>query len=147
MCIRLLAAFIAAERDQYMPTLPHGVLVVEDDIQTRKLMTMIFELEKVMVYPAASGHEAIQFLMGSAVLPAVILLDLDLPDMTGEEVVIALRQREDWADIPVVLVSAAPRLAQIARQLGVAGYVTKPFGPAQLIAAVHQYARVDPDTS
>ena len=124
-----------------METQPRRVLVVDDDEGIRECITLVLELDNLVVASVASGHDALTYLQGNARLTDLILLDLDLGDMTGEEVYLALCQRDGWADIPVLLMSASPRLAQTAQRLGVAAYVSKPFDPIMLQALVKQHAR------
>jgi CheY-like chemotaxis protein len=67
--------------------------------------------------------------------PGLILLDLHLPDMSGEEVLRRLQAEADTKDIPTVVVSADASLGQIRRvlELGASGYLTKPFDVEELL--------------
>ncbi len=122
-----------------METHPRRVLVVDDDADMRECMTLLLNMDGHLVASVATGYDALTYLAYMTEPPALLLLDLELGDMTGEDVVAALRQRDDWSAIPVVLVSASRRLAQVAEKLGVASYLAKPFDPTALQAVVKQH--------
>ena len=69
-----------------MPTLPHRVLLVEDDDALRNLVSLVLEEEGYTVVSASSGTDAITLLTDNACALDVILLDYDLVDMTAREV-------------------------------------------------------------
>jgi len=70
----------------------------------------------------------------------MILLDLHLPDMTGEEVAITLKQDAETRDIPIVVLTAAAHASQRRRlrDLGVQAYLTKPFNVPEMLNLVGQ---------
>jgi CheY-like chemotaxis protein len=72
--------------------------------------------------------------------PDLVLLDLNLPDMHGEEALRHLREVEGMAHVPVVVVSADANPAQIEhlRSLGVHSYVTKPVDVQRLLALIDE---------
>ncbi|MDP9315060.1 MAG: response regulator [Chloroflexota bacterium] len=117
------------------------VLVVDDDADIREMITLVLEMDGSVVTSIASGHDAITYLHGCRDLPDLMVLDLDLGDMTGEELMVALCQHDDWCNIPIVLMSGSSRLAQTAGLLSVPVYVPKPFDPIALQAVVKQHAR------
>jgi signal transduction histidine kinase/CheY-like chemotaxis protein len=80
------------------------VLVVEDDASTRDLMRRALEQEGVTVVEAENGRVALERL--ESCQPALILLDLMMPEMDGFELLQKLREREPWRAIPVVVVTA-----------------------------------------
>jgi signal transduction histidine kinase/DNA-binding response OmpR family regulator len=80
------------------------ILVVEDDDATRQLMTDILQSEGWEVIAAENGRVALEKM--KRFLPNLILLDLMMPEMDGFQFVEALRQHEEWANIPVVVVTA-----------------------------------------
>jgi len=100
------------------------ILIIEDDDVTAECLSDLL---------TAEGYAA-QILQPPRTIDAVrqaqpdlVLLDLILPDTSGEEVVRALRAEADLASLPVVLVSAVPHLDERAAALPVQGYVAKPF--------------------
>src|SRR5213078_5389769 len=93
---------------------PHGqVLIVEDDANLREMLRRTLETEKWRV--AEAGHGAAALEQIRAHIPAVILLDLLLPVMDGFELLAELHKNEQWARIPVVVMTAKD-LTQADRQ-------------------------------
>ena len=83
------------------------VLVVEDDANTRDMMRHTIEKLSLTVAQADNGRHALSWL-GQHPVPAMILLDLMMPEMNGFEFLDALGARAEWRDIPVVVVTAKP---------------------------------------
>jgi GAF domain-containing protein/CheY-like chemotaxis protein len=81
------------------------VLVVEDDADTREMMRHMIERMGLTVAEAVNGRRAISWL-GEHKLPAMILLDLMMPEMDGFEFLDALGARVEWREIPVVVITA-----------------------------------------
>ncbi len=71
-------------------------------------------------------------------LPDLIVTDLLMPTMGGDEAIRHLRESPETRDIPVVLMSASHELVQRASELGVAGYLSKPFDLDDLLAVVRR---------
>ena len=111
------------------------VLVVEDHAPIRELVRAVLEGAGYAVREAADGAAALA-LAGRAP-PAVILLDLDLPVLDGPGFLAAYRGAPG-PHAPVVLMTAAAPAdaARRAATLGAAGHLGKPFGLAELLAAV-----------
>jgi DNA-binding response OmpR family regulator len=109
------------------------ILVVEDELKLRDMLRAYFEREGWEVFSTASGAEAI--VMADRAQPDLIVLDLGLPDVRGEEVAREVRTR---SDVPIVMLTAkaaeADRVAGL--ELGADGYVTKPFSPRELVLRV-----------
>ena len=106
-------------------------LIIDDEIQIRRLLRMALESKGYTVRDAETGQTGLQ----EAVFhkPDVILLDLGLPDMDGVEV---LKRLREWSSVPVLILSVrdqeAVKLA--AFEAGADDYVSKPFSTAELIA-------------
>jgi CheY-like chemotaxis protein len=100
---RLIAVLTKYQRD-----LP--VLVVDDDAAIRQLLRRILEEEGYSVVEAHNGRAALERM--SERVPGAILLDLMMPEMDGFEFVDALRTREAWRHIPVVIVTAKDLTSQ-----------------------------------
>ncbi len=106
-------------------------LIIDDEIQIRRLLRMALEARGYIVREADKGQLGLQ----EAVFhkPDVILLDLGLPDMDGVEV---LKRLREWSTVPVLILSVrdqeAVKLA--AFDAGADDYVSKPFSTAELIA-------------
>ena len=106
-------------------------LIIDDEVQIRRLLRMALESKGYTVREAENGTLGLQ----DAVFhkPDVILLDLGLPDMDGVEV---LKRLREWSQVPVLILSVrdqeAVKLA--AFDAGADDYVTKPFSTAELLA-------------
>ena len=83
---------------------PGVALVVEDDEPTRELLRRMLEKDGWEVREAGNGRAALECVAGRP--PALILLDLMMPEMDGFEFLAQLRQHADWKDIPVVVITA-----------------------------------------
>ena len=114
------------------------VLVVEDEQKIRELVRRYLERDGHAVLTTGSGAEAIT--MTADARPDLVVLDLGLPDVPGEEVA---REIRALADIPIVMLtarSAEPdRIAGL--ELGADDYLTKPFSPRELALRVRAVLR------
>jgi CheY-like chemotaxis protein len=117
------------------------VLVVDDSQVIRELIAVNLELEGFDVAIAGDGEEALALVAQQR--PDVITLDVVMPRLDGFETAARLRADPAFADIPLILVTARAAAADLARgdELGVDGYLTKPFEPAELVALVGRLAR------
>jgi two-component system, OmpR family, KDP operon response regulator KdpE len=108
-----------------------SVLVVDDEPQIRRLLRGSLEGEGFLVREAASGADAIR--SASASPADLIILDLQLPDRDGAEVLCQLRE---WSRAPVIVLSVRSSEAEKVRllELGATDYVVKPFGMPELLA-------------
>ena len=112
------------------------ILVVEDDIGSRKLILLILGAAYDLI-EAANGAEAIDRAHASEPLD-LIIIDLELPDVTGDKVIRQLKDDPSTRDIPVVVLSADALTAQ-RRELLAAGardYLTKPVDVKELLRIV-----------
>ena len=114
------------------------VLVVEDEQKIRDLLRRYLERDGHRVLTTGSGAEAIT--MSADAQPDVVVLDLGLPDVPGEEVA---REIRAMADVPIVILTARSdeqdRIAGL--ELGADDYVTKPFSPRELTLRVRAVLR------
>jgi two-component system KDP operon response regulator KdpE len=108
-----------------------SALVIDDEIQIRRLLRLALESHGYAVHEAESGEQGLAEVAFRR--PEVILLDLGLPDLEGVEVLKRLRQ---WSQIPVVVLSVRDSEEQkvAALDAGADDYVTKPFSTAELMA-------------
>lgn len=107
------------------------VLVVDDELQIRRLLRVCLEANGYRVSEAATGKEGIA--EAAQRPPDVVLLDLGLPDMEG---VVVLRRLREWSRVPVVVLSVRDREEDKIAALdnGADDYVTKPFSAGELLA-------------
>jgi two-component system KDP operon response regulator KdpE len=114
------------------------VLVCDDEPQILRALRVILREQGFEVLPAATAREALD----SAALrrPDAAIVDLVLPDGDGVDVCRALRE---WSELPIVVLSAVGDEAEKVRALnaGADDYVTKPFGPSELIARLNAALR------
>ncbi len=116
------------------------VLVVEDDAQINELVGAYVQIAGFVYRPAHNGADGLREARERT--PSLIILDVMLPDTDGFEVCRRLKGDVDTAGIPIVMLTALDRDEQ--RQQGLAcgavKYMTKPFDPDQLIAAIQSTA-------
>jgi DNA-binding response OmpR family regulator len=114
------------------------VMVVEDEYKLRQLVRAYLEREGLEVFSTGSGAEALSFAARSPV--DLVVLDLGLPDIPGEEVV---REIRAGSDVPILMLTAKSderdRIAGL--ELGADDYVTKPFSPRELVLRVQAVLR------
>lgn len=116
----------------------HLILIIEDEPPIRKFLRASLGNEGYRVNEAASGDEGLR--MAAAHPPDLIVLDLGLPDMDGQEV---LRRLREWFTAPIIILSARDQEPQkiLALDNGADDYVTKPFGTGELLARMRTAMR------
>lgn len=119
--------------------MPCRVMVVEDEPENRLFIGLMLRTEGFDVLEAEDGPTAIEML-AQGPSPELILLDVMMPGLNGWQVFSKLREDPRWAHIPVVMLTALAQRADVERavQLGVDGYLTKPFEPADLIHKIEE---------
>ncbi|MBV8923594.1 response regulator [Bradyrhizobium sp.] len=117
---------------------PIKVLVIDDEPPIRKLLRMGLATKGYEVLEAPSGKVALELLAEN---PALIILDLGLPDIQGHELLRTIRARNDSVPV-VVLSSRGDEAGKVqALDLGADDYVTKPFGMDELLARLRAALR------
>jgi two-component system KDP operon response regulator KdpE len=108
-----------------------SVLVIDDEVQIRRLLRVTLEKLGYAVHEAATGGDGLQMVLGKK--PDVVLLDLGLPDKDGAAVLAELRS---WSAVPVIVISVRNSEEDIVRLLdaGADDYIIKPFNTGELIA-------------
>lgn len=121
-----------------MSELRPQVLVVDDEPQIRRFLRLGLEDSGFSVLEAANAKAALRAAV--AAQPALVVLDLGLPDAEGFEVLAQLRT---WSRVPVIVLSVRSREAEKLRafDLGADDYVVKPFGMPELLARVRAALR------
>jgi DNA-binding response OmpR family regulator len=121
-----------------MPRAAPRVLVVDDEPKIRDVVASYLARAGYQAVHAGSGEQALE--LAAAERPALVILDLMLPDISGEEVCRRLRAR---SRVPVIMLTARVEDADAVRglNLGADDYVTKPFSPRQLMARVEAVLR------
>ena len=115
------------------------ILVVDDEPDLRLLVRMTLEGSGYEVEEASTAAEALE--RANEIRPALILLDIRLPDAEGFDVLRALRANEDFLDTPVVMMSAhsSPPTLRKAEVIGSHDYLIKPFKYDDLLALVAKH--------
>ena len=118
------------------------VLVIDDEVQIRRLLRITLEAAGINVVEADTGRIGLEEAARSH--PDAVVLDLGLPDMGGLEVLKLLRE---WSKVPVlvltVLAAEADKVSALDK--GADDYLTKPFGSAELLARIRAILRRMPE--
>jgi DNA-binding response OmpR family regulator len=114
------------------------VVVVDDDASVQEVTRAYLERDGYLVYVAGTAAEGLA--VAERVKPGLVVLDLMLPDRSGEDVCREIRER---SDVPILMLTAKAsedeRVAGLA--LGADDYLTKPFSPRELVARVRAILR------
>jgi two-component system KDP operon response regulator KdpE len=109
------------------------ILVVEDELPIRRFLRTSLTGENYRLAEAETGQQAIR--LAAQQPPDLVILDLGLPDMDGQEV---LKQLREWLKAPILILSARDQEKQKVAALdsGADDYLTKPFSTAELLARI-----------
>lgn len=110
-----------------------SILIIDDEAQIRKLLTITLQSNNYKVIEAATGSEGVKLV--SSHTPDLVLLDLGLPDESGHEV---LRHLREWFSNPILIISVQTNEEDIVRALdnGANDYLIKPFRTGELLARI-----------
>src|ERR1700682_2808206 len=113
-------------------------LVIDDEVQIRRLLRVALESENYQVNEAETGQQGLMEI--ASLRPAIILLDLGLPDLDGLEV---LKRLREWSEAPVLVLSVRDdeQGKVAALDAGAEDYVTKPFSTPELLARLRAAQR------
>ena len=116
---------------------PSHVMVVDDDLDTVTILSRYLAREGFVPVEARSGPDCLKALQASRV--DLILLDLMMPEMDGFQVVRALKNNPDTAEIPVIMITARDDIDARAEgmRLGVSDFLAKPVLRKQLVNRIH----------
>ncbi len=114
------------------------VLIVDDDPQIRKMLIAVLADEDFKIIECENGKSAARLSVSAK--PDLVLLDLNLPDMDGKDVVKALRE---WLQVPIIILSSRSADEDVIEllNLGADDYVTKPFNFDLLLARIGAHLR------
>jgi adenylate cyclase len=117
-------------------TPPGNILVVDDTLVNLRILTEMLNAQGYKVRPVTNGPQALQAAM--AAQPDLVLLDINMPGMTGYEVCLQLKAAPATRDVPVIFMSARDEVLDKVRAFEVGGidYITKPFHLEELLARV-----------
>ena len=114
------------------------ILLIEDELDLVEVTKMRLKNSGYEVISALSGEEAFTLLQKD--IPDLILLDLLLPGMRGEEVCKKLKCDDRLKTIPVILFTAsASDMPKVAKEIGADDYIMKPFEPEELLGKIKKF--------
>jgi len=120
------------------PKKPATLLVIDDEVQIRRLLRICLERNHYQVFEAATGETG----MDAAIQhqPEIILLDLGLPDIDG---LLVLKRLREWTQVPILILSVRGREDDKISALdsGANDYITKPFSTGELLARLRVVQR------
>ena len=119
-----------------MEKLQHTILLIDDELNSRKLVKLLLEREGYKALTAANGQEGL--LLAKVHQPSLILLDVIMPKMNGFETLRRLRDDQDTTHIPVVMVTAKGTEHDIAAsfRLGAVFHIEKPYETKDLLQKI-----------
>jgi two-component system, OmpR family, response regulator VicR len=115
------------------------ILCIEDEPQMIDLIRLILETQGYRMVAAQGGEEGLEMMVSER--PDLILLDIMMPDMDGGDVYHRMQQEPELSHIPVIVVTAKAAPIDKVLWMNVAqvdDYVTKPFGPQDLLSSVER---------
>ena len=117
------------------------ILVVEDNAKNMKLLRDVLQATGYRTLEASTGGQAL--MLATKHGPALVLMDIRLPDMDGVEALSRLRMDERTASIPVLAVTAQAMMGDRERfgRAGFDGYLSKPIDIDELLVTVAQHCR------
>jgi chemotaxis protein histidine kinase CheA/ActR/RegA family two-component response regulator len=119
------------------------VLVVDDALSVRRSMQQLLEDAGYDVSTANDGFDALEHMRRS--LPALVLTDLEMPNLNGLELTKRIREVPQWMSLPVVMITsrASDKHRDLATEAGVDLYLTKPYTDADLLSQVRRLTAQD----
>jgi len=134
-----------AESDRERPPGRKCVLIVEDHPLNMKLFQALLETQSYRTIEATEGRAGLD--LASEHDPDLIILDIELRDISGIEVIRALKSAERTRHIPIVVITASmPHAEQPIRAAGADAFMTKPIATAEFLAAVRSFIEADADS-
>ncbi|ELS28458.1 response regulator [Metapseudomonas furukawaii] len=121
-----------------MTTNQPTILVIDDEAQIRKFLRISLSAQGYRVLEGANGREGLE--QAALARPDLVVLDLGLPDMDGQQV---LQELREWSQVPVLVLSVRASEGEkvLALDRGANDYVTKPFGIQEFLARVRVLLR------
>jgi len=119
-----------------------SILIVEDDDQMAKLMQHVLERDGWDVIRAEDGKQA-KVMIARLAPPSLVTLDIMLPDISGVELILQIKDTPGWEGVPIVMVTAKPKDESVnwAIKSGARDYLVKPFKIEELRDCVHRHAK------
>lgn len=141
--ISTAVAYTSSETPTTTVTAPtaRNVVVIEDDPVVSRLVEHLLTRRGFNVHVAADGFRA-QTLLKTLPRPAVVVMDVMLPYLSGFELISEIRQTPGWDGVPVIMLTSKSQERDVLRAFdaGVNDYVVKPFRPEEFVARVRRLA-------
>lgn len=124
--------------------LPDAILIIDDEVQIRRLLEITLSSNGFKIFEASTGEDGL--IAAATHHPALIILDLGLPDMDGIEI---LKKLREWYPKPIIILSVRNLEEDIIHALdnGANDYLTKPFRTGELLARIRAAIRQIQDIS
>lgn len=121
-----------------MPTDGARILIIDDEKQIRRLLRVALEGHEYKISEAVSGEEGLHKI--TTFHPDLVILDLGLPDINGQEM---LKKIREWSEVPIIILSVHNQEEEKIQALdaGANDYVTKPFSMGELLARIRAAVR------
>lgn len=115
------------------------IAILEDDPDYREILTKLLENEGFEVFVAPTGFEIVNEIVRKQ--PDLILLDLMLPELSGEKVIDLFKTKEVIKDIPVIIISAKDKseIKKAAKEIKAVAYFIKPVDTRILLEGIKKY--------
>jgi len=112
------------------------VLIADDEANIVTALEYLLHRSGYEVRVAATGEEALREVESFG--PDLVLLDVMMPQISGYDVCQRIRERAEWSDIKIIMLSARGREAEVSKglSLGADLYITKPFSNAELVSRI-----------
>ncbi|OQY56270.1 MAG: hybrid sensor histidine kinase/response regulator [Candidatus Parabeggiatoa sp. nov. 2] len=119
------------------------ILIVDDTLANLQLLTQMLTAQGYKIRPAVNGKLAFSFMQ--SMLPDLILLDIQMPEMDGYEVCGKLKADDKTREIPVIFISALTEVFDKVKAFSVGGvdYITKPFQAEEVLARVETHLKLN----
>lgn len=117
------------------------VLIIEDDEHIAGLLKFLLDRHGFETGVAGDGRAAKALIASTDTAPGLILLDVMLPYHDGFELIQTIRQKPDWQQVPVVMLTAKSMERDIVRAFaaGANDYIVKPFQPTELLERLRRF--------
>ena len=120
------------------------VLLVDDDFHIVKVLSLKLENAEFNVMSASNGREALAKI--EETVPDIVITDFSMPFMTGVELVKALREKEETADLPIIMLTARGQTVEDSEgegSLNISALISKPFSPREMLRQVQSLLGVE----
>ncbi len=124
------------------------ILIIDDNLAIASIVLLMLEMEGYAGLSISDSRKVLPFLQhieveGTKRMPAVILLDLTMPELSGYEIAAQLTQHPAYAHIPIIIMTADYRVCAASAIPGAVDLLSKPFQLNALLSKVERYLSVD----